>query len=595
MRPLSAPRPARVVCAAAAVAFVTSSLVDASVAAQPQEWIPPVGGAVLRPFVEPIAQYAAGHRGVDFVAAAGSPVRAANDGVVSFAGTVAGAVHVVVAHEGGIRTSYSFLTSADVRVGQRVSRGQVVGRAGGSGDAHGAGILHFGVRIGERYLDPMLLFRPRDLTQIVRLVPPEELAAASAPDVDRDVDELARIVAEEDDAHDCSGVVGDIADAFGLGGAAESACDALEEAVDFAWRALDSLGDEAERMVDAFERVVTGVVDRMRTTGESLARAAAVVAGEAAEQVVRVVEAAVEYAREVYERLTSCPQPTAKRRIRGSGNVAWAVGGYDSERRVRPDGTVGASFRFQARRLGYERGEVRYASYSASGEDYSKPLTHQDLNVSAERLAAQLRAFARDHPLQPIDLVGHSQGGVVIYLFLTDHYVGHEHEYPRVENVLTYDSPLEGTPLTNLQGSAARTHPGRAAIGERLHSRSLQQLREGSPLVVHLQHAAYPRRIRYLSLTGSEDPVVPSSSSDPPRGEKYTLPVGETWVPDDHTAILHDDDALSAAQAHLSGGSPVDSCGPIADMPGEVESALVRGATKVLDVVSGLDPTPGGT
>ena len=38
--------------------------------------------------------YAAGHRGVDLAAAPGTPVRAANDGVVSFAGTVAGTLHV---------------------------------------------------------------------------------------------------------------------------------------------------------------------------------------------------------------------------------------------------------------------------------------------------------------------------------------------------------------------------------------------------------------------------------------------------------------------------------------------------------------------
>jgi pimeloyl-ACP methyl ester carboxylesterase len=586
MRPLSAPRPTRVVVAAAAVAFVAGSLVDPAVAAQEPEWIPPVGGAVVRPFVEPIAQYAAGHRGVDFAASPGTAVRASNHGTVSFAGSVAGALHVVVAHEGGIRTSYSFLSSVDVRAGQQVRQGQVVGRAGGAGDGHGAGVLHFGVRIGDRYVDPMLLFRPRDLTQIVRLVPPEELAAASEPDRERDLLELARMVGDEED-HDCSGVVGDVADVIGLGGAAESACDALEEAVETAWRALLSLGEEAEGLVESLAGVVTDVIDRMRSTGETLAQAAAAVAGEVAEQVERVIEAAVEYARDVYERLTSCPQPTARKRIRGSGNVAWAIGGYDSQRRTNSDGSVSASFRFRASRLGYGPGEVEYASYSASGEAYSTGVTHQDLNVSAARLAAQLRAFAREHPLQPIDLIAHSQGGVVLYLFLADFYVGHEHEYPRVENVVTYGSPLEGTPLTNLQGKAEGTPVESLAGDHDFDAKALEQLREGSPLVTRLKNATYPRRVRYLSLAGSEDPVVPSTSSDPPRGDKYTLPVGDTWVPDDHTAILRDDDALSAAQAHLSGGAPVDSCGPLVDVPGGLETAVVRGATAVLDAARG--------
>ena len=81
---------------------------------------PPVGGPVVRPFTEPTRAYAAGHRGVDFAAAPGTPVRAANDGIVSFAGNVAGSLHVVVAHGGGIRTSYSFLATVDVRTGQHV-------------------------------------------------------------------------------------------------------------------------------------------------------------------------------------------------------------------------------------------------------------------------------------------------------------------------------------------------------------------------------------------------------------------------------------------------------------------------------------------
>src|SRR5688572_26705714 len=80
-------------------------------------WQRPVPGAAVRPYREPISRFASGHRGVDFAAAPGSAVRASNDGRVTFAGPVAGALHVVVAHEGGIRTSYSFLARVDVRVG----------------------------------------------------------------------------------------------------------------------------------------------------------------------------------------------------------------------------------------------------------------------------------------------------------------------------------------------------------------------------------------------------------------------------------------------------------------------------------------------
>src|SRR5262245_36977721 len=68
-------------------------------------WTRPVDGAVSRAFEEPAGPYGPGHRGVDLVAPPGTPVRAAGDGTVSFAGDVAGSMHVVVAHEGGLRTS----------------------------------------------------------------------------------------------------------------------------------------------------------------------------------------------------------------------------------------------------------------------------------------------------------------------------------------------------------------------------------------------------------------------------------------------------------------------------------------------------------
>src|SRR2546421_3413606 len=87
-------------------------------------WLPPVDGPVVRPFQAPAFAYGPGHRGVDLAAAPGTPVRAAGDGVVSFAGSVAGSLHVVVAHDGDLRTTYAFLADTGVRTGERVTRGQ---------------------------------------------------------------------------------------------------------------------------------------------------------------------------------------------------------------------------------------------------------------------------------------------------------------------------------------------------------------------------------------------------------------------------------------------------------------------------------------
>src|SRR5687768_14754599 len=160
------------IAAALAAALLCSA---APLGAEPPEpptgWLRPVDGPVARPFDEPKSQYDPGHRGADLAAAPGTVVRAANDGVVSFAGSVAGALHAVVAHGGDLRTSYSFLARVDVRTGQTVKRGDVLGVTGGIGPDHHGGVVHLGLRVDERYVDPMQLFEPTDLTELVRLVP----------------------------------------------------------------------------------------------------------------------------------------------------------------------------------------------------------------------------------------------------------------------------------------------------------------------------------------------------------------------------------------------------------------------------------------
>jgi murein DD-endopeptidase MepM/ murein hydrolase activator NlpD len=125
--------------------------------AVPTEWSPPVDGPVRRGFDAPAAAWEAGHRGVDFEAPPGTPVRSAGPGRVAFAGSVAGGLHVTVAHAGGVRTSYSYLSRLSVEEGATVERGHVLGLSGGTGPGHPAGVVHFGVRIGARYVDPATL------------------------------------------------------------------------------------------------------------------------------------------------------------------------------------------------------------------------------------------------------------------------------------------------------------------------------------------------------------------------------------------------------------------------------------------------------
>jgi murein DD-endopeptidase MepM/ murein hydrolase activator NlpD len=114
---------------------------------------------VVRRFDPPPQPWQAGHRGVDLAAAAGATVRAAGAGVVVYAGRIAGRGVVSVAHAGGLRTTYEPVdVEATLRAGHPVTAGETLGvlAAGHPGCAADA-CLHWGLRSGDVYLDPLAL------------------------------------------------------------------------------------------------------------------------------------------------------------------------------------------------------------------------------------------------------------------------------------------------------------------------------------------------------------------------------------------------------------------------------------------------------
>ena len=122
---------------------------------------------VLQGCVPPAGVWGPGHRGVDLALPAGSPVLAAGDGTVAFAGVVAGRPVVSIDHADGVRTTYEPV-EASVATGDVVARGQTIGtlRAGHRSD--GADALHWGARTGPKtYINPLRLLRPA----VIRLKP----------------------------------------------------------------------------------------------------------------------------------------------------------------------------------------------------------------------------------------------------------------------------------------------------------------------------------------------------------------------------------------------------------------------------------------
>ncbi len=95
------------------------------------------------------------HTGIDLVEPFGSPVYAADDGVVALVGSSSSGYgnYVVIAHSGGLDTLYGHLSTALVKVGQTVTQGQPVGMEGSTGNSTGAH-LHFELRINQKPVDP---------------------------------------------------------------------------------------------------------------------------------------------------------------------------------------------------------------------------------------------------------------------------------------------------------------------------------------------------------------------------------------------------------------------------------------------------------
>jgi murein DD-endopeptidase MepM/ murein hydrolase activator NlpD len=95
------------------------------------------------------------HRGMDFAAPLGSPVRAGNHGIVRLAEEIPlSGQAVIIDHGLGVFTTYMHLSSIAVRGGQRVRTGDLVGRSGSSGVATGPH-LHWGLRVNGSYVDPL--------------------------------------------------------------------------------------------------------------------------------------------------------------------------------------------------------------------------------------------------------------------------------------------------------------------------------------------------------------------------------------------------------------------------------------------------------
>ncbi len=515
------PRPralAALAIATALAAALIATLTPAPAAADPGvEYVPPVDAPVVDPFRAPAGPYGAGNRGLEYDTEPGEPVRASAAGTVVFAGQVGGTLHVTVLHADGVRTSYSFLARVAVVRGQRVEQGDTLGAAGDR--------LHLGARLGDAYFDPATLFGAGGPSR-VELVP-FEIPPGSTPD--------AEIRALLEIAFDGSG-------GFGLPG-------------------LPSPGDVARWLRDRLA-TTAHYMDQLSPTGP-------------------VARVPLELGRRLFFHGPCSDHPAPVVPVRGQRRVAITVAGLGS---TSDNGSIDE---LRTAELGYADDRVVRFSYAGgkapgTGDAVAVPAalydsrdTQGDLRVAGRRLADLVVDVMAADPGATVDVLAHSQGGVVARLALLD-LADWAVDLGRLGVVATLGTPHRGADLaTAVVG--ANTHLtanlGLDALEHRLHTGldpdalAIRQLAETSEVIQHLRAAGVPAGVRLVSIAARGDLVVAAPNTEVDGATNVTVPVHGRAA---HGDLVGSDAATDALARALASEPP--ACESVPDVVGDVLS-----------------------
>jgi len=422
---------------------------------------PPVDAPVVDGFRPPPENWDAGNRGLEYAARPGSPAAASADGEVVFAGPIAGEYHVVVLHADGIRTSYSYLAAVSVHRGDQVRQGQVVGTTGQS--------FHFGARAGDAYIDPAQLF------------------GGGPPEIHLVPDDERRPQAESDERSGLLRTLTGFGSRAVSGGAA-----AIGWARD---RAVEAIGQQVGNMVDE----ARGAIHYATENNPSA-------------HLQRFVEAAHSW----WEARDTCtpesvPAPTVERR-----HILVRVAGLGST------SEKGAIDDVDATALGYADADVYRYSYrggTAIEHPYIATDTTADIRESARRLRELLARIEADNPGVPVDIVAHSQGGLVARSALTDEVDPADGRLPTVNALVTLGTPHLGTPVATGLTMMGHTTVGEVAMAG-AHAllpdkidpagTSMQQMAEESEFLRRLNRRPLPAGLKVTSIGAREDLAVPA-------------------------------------------------------------------------------------
>ncbi len=546
------------VAVAAVLALVGPAATAADPSAPPPVYRPPVAAAVVDHFRPPPHAFGAGNRGIDYATEPGAAVGAAGDGEVVFAGAVGGGLHVVVLHPDGVRTSYSFLRTIAVHRGQKVAQGQAVGTAGDR--------LHFGARVGDVYLDPALLF------------------SGTAPEVHLVPDEVRRPASE---ARERSGLLASLRGMAGLGRLAEGAAQ-------WVGRGAVAVGDAA---VDAELARLRG---RLEEVGAVLSN---VRDTNLVTHLGRVARAVTDWETQRHDCTPASERPP---HLPGRGHIAVQVAGLGST--SDPDDQSVTDLDTAA--LGYAPDKVVRFSYRGGTSDerpYDGRDTTTDIRTSARRLRKLLEELARRHPGVPVDIIAHSQGGIVARQALAQETDPGDPNLPRLNALVLLGAPNTGADLAtaaNMLGHSTSGHAVETGLAwalpdePDLRGTSVHQLAETSTLLARLNTTPLPAGVHVTSIGARHDLVVPARHTRLDGAHNVIVDPG--MGPGSHTALPGSPAARRETALAIAGEPP--TCQGLADMVADAvasevittaEDSLSQGAWflgKWVDAKTGLPP-----
>ena len=443
---------------------------------------PPLDAEIVDTFRPPATPYGAGNRGIDYAAEAGQPVVAAAAGEVVFAGQVGGTRHVVVLHADGIRTSYSFLATTEVRRGQRVEQGDQVGTAGGVP-------VHFGARAGDDYVDPLILLGQRPGGRRAYLVADPDERRPLAESVER-------------------GLI-------------------VEMMRDGARYAIQAGGWLRDRAVDAVERrilVARVLIDSAIDRGIPLP--------------VYLVGAALRWDDEqAFCTPASAPVPRPAGPPEGPRRVVVLVGGLGSS-------TGHASvLDVDTRALGYAAGDVHQYTYADDpAEPYEQGDTMGDIGAAGGRLARQITALQRANPDAVVDVIAHSEGGLVARSAITTHRAA-------PATLVTLATPHQGADLATAASGFGGSVSGDLVLGSvgaatgggfDPTGTAVRQMSETSDFLRDLPEKGWPAATHVVSIAGRGDPIVPNPQARlgaPPAAYNAVVNIHGGARTDDHSRL----------------------------------------------------------